>query len=425
MYNVSTDNTSIVLEASLLKILSSKDNYFHYIDLIDSKRLLSNTSLLLRDYKRYYETYSDHSTIDFGLFFSQFAQNWHIKDLSAVDIEYYKDYVFPAIENANSVETESCLIGLLKQNTLNKLLEVKDELNVTKIRDIIDEFEEKTANILKPIDNEIAKIDTVDFTELDKANGIPYFLPTLQSSLGSLVKGQFIVVSADYGAGKSAFVISQAVATLKHLAQTNDPRPILYFNSEGTTADIFGRVCSNLYSDDVPEGFEGIIKNSEKIKRKFLQSYSSEQFLVLQMLSSNVDWVQNKIKKYNPALVIIDITDTLAPEEDVTNLKKVYDRLRLLSGTYCPIIGTTQSGDTSYQDPETKEIKSKRWLNDKALYGSKTGKGGAADTIITIGKDDVNKNLRYISTPKKKRGTPCNLTCELVDIYSLYKELAW
>ncbi len=176
----------------------------------------------------------------------------------------------------------------------------------------------------------------------------------------------------------------------------------------------------------MPGGFEEIVSTREDVRKRFLKEYNAAQFMVFQIASNGLAYVKSKISKYNPALVIIDITDVLAPEEDVMNLKKIYDGLRLLSGAYCPIIGTTQSGDTSWKDKQTGETKTKKWLGDKALYGSKAGKGGAADTIITIGKDDnPNSLLRYISTPKKKRGTMVTVTCELIPEYSLYKEVSW
>lgn len=420
------NNNDITVESELLNILMVKENYVKFSPIIDKNRLLPDTQTVLKDYDRYFNHYIDHDTIDFGLFYTEFSQHYHLNSLNTDQLHYYRDYVFPSIMNATPKDVESCMINLLKNRAKEDLLShISKELNTEKLRTILDNFEDSTQNITKKIDDEVSRIDTIDFSELDKSSGIPFFLGSLQENLGSLIKGQFVVVSADYGTGKSAFVISQVASTLLHLNKTNDPRPILYFNSEGTSADIFGRVCSNLYRNEAIGGFEDIINNPNKYKEKFICQFDINKLLVFQMMFSSIEWIQNKIKYYNPALVIIDITDTLAPEEDVLTLKKVYDRLRLLSGAYCPIIGTTQSGDTSYQDKESHEIKHRKWLGDKALYGSKTGKGGAADTIITIGKDDLNKNLRYISIPKKKRGQTANITAELIDIYSLYKELAW
>jgi hypothetical protein len=130
------------------------------------------------------------------------------------------------------------------------------------------------------------------------------------------------------------------------------------------------------------------------------------------------------VRKYNPCLVIIDICDRLAPEGDVQALKTLYDDMRVLSGSTCPIIGTSQSGDTSFLDSKGQQHNQK-WLGGAQTYGSKTGKPGAADTVITIGKEDEESMLRFISTPKKKRGEPVKITCELIPKYSYFRELSF
>ena len=416
----------IALETALLKTMSCKQNFDLYINSVDQNRVLPDTKLLLADYAKYFKLFPEHETLDFGQFQTQFTQNWHNKDLDQLDIEYYRDYVFPAIQKYNNPDTEHCLLGLMHKQTAEKLSEVaNNSFDVTILRTILDDYEHKQSIITRTCDKDVFTMANVDFDILDKSNGIPYFLPSVQQGLGSLVKGQFVVVSADYGTGKTAFVLSQAVHAFKHLEKKGDVRPILYFNSEGTEGDVFARFLSNLYNSSYPSGFEEIINCREEVRKDFLSKYSADRFMVFQISNGGLSYVRAKLQKYNPALVIIDITDVLAPEEDVTSLKKVYDNLRLLSGAYCPIIGTTQAGDNSYLDKETNQIKNRKWLGDKALYGSKSGKGGAADTIITIGKDDNNPRLRYISTPKKKRGTIVNITCEIHEIYSLYTEITF
>lgn len=418
-------NLDVMPEMALLKTFTLQVNFNLYEHCVNYKRVFPQTKLLLEDYKKYYEMYPKHEEIDMSLFYTQFSQNWHI-DFDDQQMDYYKNYVFPCLNAIEIEEVESCLLGLVKKQTSQEIRDILiSEFNSNKIKDLLEQYELKESEILKIIDTEIHTIDKVDFSILDKANGIPWFLPALQNGLGSLVKGQLVVVTADYGTGKSAFVISQAAEALSYITKNKIDRPILYFNSEGTEADVFGRLCSNLYRDNIYGGFEEILQNSEIVRKDFIETYGVNSFYVIQMTNSTIGWIKNKIQKYNPALVIVDITDTLAPEESPQMLKKVYDKLRLLSGAYCPIIATTQSGNTQFQDKETGELKTRKWLTDKDLYGSKIGKGGAADTIIAIGKDDKNPKLRYISTPKKKRGIPVNLSCEIEEIYSLYRELAW
>lgn len=416
----------VAIETTLLANLQKRENYEQYIRHIDFKRVLPNTSLLLKDYHKYFELYPDRQEIVFDEFYTHFTQNWHSKDMEIADVEYYRDYVFPAITNCEEKDVEKALLGLKEKQYIETLNSYTSKgMDVTKIRQLADDYEKEISNFQNAVDKTIHTVETVDFQVLDKTNGIPWFLPTLQNGLMSITAGQFIVVVGDYGTGKSAFVISQVAHTIKHLHKKGDTNGILYINSEGVAEDVIARVLSNLYQSKVLGGFEEIVERHKEVTKKFISTFSPNLLRVVQVSDvPTFESVKEKIIKYKPSLVIIDICDKLAKEEDVLNLKKLYDNLRVLAGAECPIIGTSQSGDTSYFDQETKEVKKKKWLDDHSLYGSKTGKGGAADTIITIGKEE-GSNLRYVSVVKKKRGEPVKITCELIDKFSSYKELQW
>lgn len=406
------------IELELLQALSHKDNYKKYEPHINYKRLMEDTRIILTDYGRWFDLYKNKDQIDFGSLATHFTQDWHKKDLDDDDIDYYVKEVFPRLEENKDIDCSRTILSLHAKQTADLIADNVDDID--KVQEYVDSYKEYRQNICIQEDEEAYTIDKVDFSVLDKDKGIPWFLPSLQRGLGSLVQGQFVVVSADYGTGKSAFIISQAVKAFKHLKDSN--RPILYFNSEGTQADVFGRFLSNLYSAHIQGGFEEVFSRIDEVRDKFCETYPHNNFMVFQISVGAINKIRAKIEQYKPALVFIDICDVLAPEEDVMNLKKLYDHIRLLSGEYCPIIGTTQSGDTSYRDKEGN-TKTKKWLNEKALYGSKAGKGGAADTIITIGKDDEKPNIRYVHTPKKKRGEVVSCTCEIIDKFSLYREL--
>lgn len=428
MVKTETKPDDIRLEGSLLKAMSIRKHFDMFFDLVDIKRLLPNTSLLLKDYKKYFDTFSEHLEIDWGTFITEFAQHWHRRDLDEDDIVYYRDTVIPLISQVEVKSVDNVLAGLVDREYSEKIQELLGgELDSEKLQDLLVQYNKDKAKYITKCDEEAFCIDKVDFSVLDKVNGIPWFLPSLQKGLGSLVQGQFVVVAADYGVGKSAFVISQAVEAFKHLHKKEISKPILYFNSEGTQADVFTRFLSNLYNKFISGGFEEALCRIEEVREKFIQNFNQSNFLVFQIQQGDMSKIRQKIDMYKPSLAIIDIADVLAKEEDVQNLKKLYDGLRLLSAQSCPIIATTQSGDTSYKyfdkDTQSMVTKHRKWLTEKDLYGSKPGKGGAADTIITIGKDDDMKDVRYIHTPKKKRGAIVSVTCEIVEKFSVYKEL--
>lgn len=417
----------VKLESALLKALSNRVNYETFAQHIDLDRLLPNTALLLTDYGKYFNTF-DGADIDWGTFTTEFTQHWHSRDLDNDDIVYYRDTVIPIIEQAETEQVGSVLAGLLDRDYIERITQaISGGIDPGVLIDIVDSYTADRSRYVSDADGEAYSIDRVDFSVLDKSKGIPWCLPSLQKGLGSLVQGQFIVVAASHGTGKSAFVLSQTVEAFKHLQRVDSDRPILYFNSEGTQADVFARFLSGLYSKHVGGGFEEIYERIDEVKEKFTESFDAKNLLVFQIGQGDAAKINQKINKYNPSLVIIDIADVLAKDEDVQSLKKLYDSLRLASGRTCPIIATTQSGDTSYKFFNKEEnkmvVKNRKWLTENDLYGSKPGKGGAADTIITIGKDDDIPNVRYIHTPKIKRGQVVKATCELIDKYSSYKEI--
>lgn len=414
----------IQVETNILKAMSNRFNFETYGDSIDKKVLFPATKEVLKNYEKYFELYKEHKEVDFKLFYTEFAQSWSSDNLDSEDITYYRDYVFPSIVEADTQDVEKSLLGLMQKQTLEEInKKSKKSFDISEIEAILEEYKIKQGQIITENDDDCYTLDNIDFDVLDKSNGIPYFMPSLQKSLGSLVKGQFVVVSADTGAGKSAFAISQGVEAFKFLHNSGSDKPILYFNSEGTEADVYVRFLSNLYKEKIAGGFEKVLSNIDKVKEGHMNKYNHNNFKVFQLAGNNISYVKAKMQQYNPSLVIIDIVDALAPEESPGLLKKLYDIIRQMSNTHCPILGTTQSGDMSYFDKETGKKMYRKWLDTKDVYGAKQ-KSGAADTVIGIGQDEES-DMRYISVPKKKRGDPVKVTAELEGIYSNFKEINW
>ena len=414
----------VAIETALLKAMSQRFNFETYNDSINTKRIFPATEVVLKDYAKYFELYKEHKEVNFELFYTQFSQSWHNDDLDNEDITYYRDYVLPAIDKADKQEVETSLLGVMQKQALEEINKsAKKTFDISEIEAILDIYREKQGQIITENDDDCHTISNIDFDVLDKQNGIPYFMPSLQKSLGSLVKGQFVVVSADTGAGKSAFAIAQAVEAFKFLHNSGSDKPILYFNSEGTEADVYVRFLSNLYKDKIAGGFEQVLTNITKVKEKYMDKHNHDNFKVFQLAGNNISYVKAKMQQYDPSFVIIDIVDSLAPEESPGLLKKLYDTIRQMSNTFCPIMGTTQSGDMSFFNKDTGAKEYRKWLDTKDMYGSKQ-KAGAADTVVAIGMDP-DTDMRYISVPKKKRGDPVKLTAELEGIYSNFKEISW
>lgn len=413
----------IELESALLKSMANRYNFDNFRSCLDAKRLIPITNILLNDYQKYYEKYTDHKEIDWTIFYTDFTQVWHRKDDIGDDIEYYRETVFPLVRNATV--TNGLYVSLLERQAAQAIEKVIDEgFDQIKIDIILDRLRDSLKAYQKDIDDDIFKLDTLDLSVLDTSNGLNWFLPSLQSGLGSHMAGQFIVVAADSNAGKSAFCISQAVHVFKHLHKAKIDRPILYCTSEDTKEDLAGRFLSNLYKDKVMGGFEQIVDEWEKVNENYKKVYNPDLFIGMQIRShADMFKIRKKIDMYKPCVVIIDMLDKLSASDAIQDLTKLYQDIRGIANDGYPIIGTSQSGNTSYQDKSTGDYKHRKHLKDKDLANSKSGKQGAAYCMIMIGMDDDVPGVRYISTTKKKRGSHVSTTCVINEQFSLYTEL--
>ena len=411
----------IALEAALLKSMAIKSNYEQYYNILDTKKLIPITKSLLEDYRKYYDKHNED--INWETFYTEFSQNWHKKDLDGDDVAYYRDTVFPLI--LNSKIENGLYISLLERQASAKIEEIiANGYDQQKIDDVVTSLKDSIKIYQKDNDDDVFKLNTLDLSVLDSSHGLNWFLPSLQAGLGSHMAGQFIVVAADSGAGKSAFCISQAVHIFKHINAQGIDRPILYCTSEDTKEDLAGRFLSCLYKDKVLGGFEEIITTYEKVHAHYSKTYNDELFIGMQIRGHNDLYkIRQKIDKYNPCVVIIDMLDKLSASDAVTDLTKVYQDIRSISNDGYPIIGTSQSGNTTYQNKENGDYKHRKWLTDKDLAGSKSGKQGAAYAMVMIGMDDDVPGVRYLTTTKKKRGKHVSVTCVIDEQYSLYREL--
>lgn len=411
----------ITLEASLLKALAVKGNYDKFIDVLDKKRLITITANLLKDYKNYYDLYKED--INWSTFYTEFVHNWHKRDMDEHDLAYYRETVFPLIQN--SEVDDSVFIALLEREAANKIeaIIVKG-VDQAKISEILKDLEQKKAGYCKTADGMLRMTD-VSLDGLDNTGGITWCLPALQAGLGSIMPGQFIILSADSNVGKSGLAITQVAHTLK----LKPKKPILYFDSEHTDKELRGRILSNLYQDKVVEGFDGIWKEEARVYKHYNKEYGPDSLLTHQIRGvADINIIENYVQKYDPCLVIVDMVDIMSPSLSIQDLTPLYNRLRSLANSGYPIIGTTQAGNTSYMHKDEStgkvEYRTRKWLTDKDTAGSKGGgKQGAAYCMVMIGKDDDMPNIRYITTTKKKRGKNVNITCEYVEEYSYYKEL--
>jgi len=154
----------VTLEKALLKDFLNRETYEKYIEVVDFKRLLPNTKLLLQDYGIYYNLYPETKNIDLGVFYTHFAQDWHTKDMEQNDLEYYRDAVFPAIDSCEAMEAEKCLLGLMHKKFETQIQEIGTD--VSKLREAIEAYEAETARFSQKEVNKALKTARNDYASV-------------------------------------------------------------------------------------------------------------------------------------------------------------------------------------------------------------------------------------------------------------------
>lgn len=419
---------SVMLETALLNALAIKENYDNYNGFIERKNLLKETLTILDCYELYFNMYGDHQKIDWQLFLTQFCSNWHAQDMLQEDIKFFKEAI-SKLEIGNCQDSESAILGLINKQLADNIKKIMEKSFTSDVlREELQRYDLKRAAVSKDYDPDYIDLETIDLSTANPENGIPWGFKSLQDKLLGQVPGDLVIVNAAHGLGKSAFVFSQIVSTFRWIHKQGIDQPILFLNSEGSVAQAFGRFLSCLYRENIEGGYQEIVRNQERVKKHFVTKYNKNLLHIERSNGKGFAFIQAKIKKYNPCLVVLDMFKgafTVGKNQsDVAGLEDFAQRLRDLSAVSCPVWATVQAGDSAkYWDAEAQQKKHKKWPGSEDIYGSKTGIQGAASTIISLGMDDDRPLTRYVRTTKVKAEENAKFICELQKKYSFYKEI--
>lgn len=401
-----------MLELTLLKLFCNRDKYENYSSYIDPKSLTIEASILFQDFGQYYETFPNDAEIDLTSFTTWFYQTCH-PDMTSDMKELYRT-VFTRL-NETSVDTKPELIQEIIQS-LDK--QRYSDLLVSKIQ--TKEWDpDELVSLVEEYKGSVAAADHDDFepndpdsflTVLNKEHGLKWRLHSLQNTLGSLVPGEFGVIAAGKDTGKSAFLVSEVVNFASQLTEGT----ILWFTTEQPPKKVFTRIYGAVLQCP-PEQLSKVQSNLKQEYTNFMHG-DFNRIRIFDATAYTTSAIATKIKKYKPKLVVIDMLDHIkfkggSEKNDWRYLQQLYHAIRMLARE-CPILGTSQvdAQTSGVYGPLCKppHVPGEKWcikyIDFKMLEGSKIGKQGATDFIITIGKDDKKPNTRYIHVPTSKTG---------------------
>ena len=379
----------------LIKILLNKSMYLKYRNFIKIDTLSGELKIVIKllDFIYKNNLYNNNTEINKDFLIALLEEQYNkLKNKNMIKETINNIYnIKTTIEEENII-----LLNNLKNYYLEKIIaESINLLNTNTVEiDILDKYllEYKNYQRLFIAENNdlLVNCDIDTLLEIENDSyGYDWFCEELIEVLGKIKGGDLGLVVAVVNAGKTAFILTVAMALLKQGAK------VLHLNNEERGSKVKLRALEN-YLD--MNKFE-IYKNKE-LAQDVINNVFKDNYFLYDIPSVSIQDIKLLVRKHNPDVLIIDqawkIKVSKQDRSDLT-LTEIFRSLREIAKEYnIHILGTTQADSEAYD---------KEYLKMHNLFGSKVGVQGEMDYIIGIGKKntDVSKdNWRYITFPKNK-----------------------
>ena len=396
-----------MLDLTLLRILKHKDNYDRIVPNLPTGALDPKTTVLLSDFGSFLKK-TGHPVIKMGPFKTYFFNFLH-RGLSEDQKDFYSKLIDQCEKNVDADTTRLMANQLVELSFATDVANDAQNYNRGDDIDIIHtiglKHETARANIMTgDVASLYVSADIEDMLKEDEnLEGLRFSLECLRTGLRPLRSGDFVLICSRPDTGKTTFIASELVGMS---ASLEDGEYVTWFNNEGEG----NRIVKRLY-----QAFLGCTTEELIEKRKagtLSDEIAATNFSKIRVIDCH-DWdtlmVEQVIAEVNTKLVVFDMIDNIefkgsmrAGHDSRTDqiLEAQYQWARKLGVKYKHVVlATSQISAEVEQQADTQ-----CWPPMHALKDSKTGKQGAADLMIMIGRsaDPLCAKDRYISTPKNK-----------------------
>ncbi|KAG0163904.1 hypothetical protein DFQ30_010806 [Apophysomyces sp. BC1015] len=380
-----------------------------------------NTRTILKDFGKYFDANPGVQVIEPGLFNTYFSL-LHPK-LKPETIGVYKARFKEIGKDPEPGTEDGILERLVSVRTaakLQSLLEDFDggEADLTAVlRVITDEHE---SFFLRRKKHPKVRDRIEDILEEDENDtGFHWRLKCLNESMRPLRGGDFGIIGARVDTGKSSWLSSELThfASQVPILYSGRERTIIVFNNEGPGK----RLKHRLYNAALQKTTKELIalKQQGALYKAYVEAIGGRDLIyVFDVHDYSMSELEDIVKELDPAIVVIDMLDNVQADGSAVNggtrtdqiLEWLYQRARIWAVKYdCAVLATSQLNG---------EAEGEVFPKLSMLANSKTGKAGAADFVLMIGRSaspDL-QNSRFISLPKNKKrrdGGPQDLRREV------------
>lgn len=392
-----------------MQVLKYRKEYQRLHRTVNERAFDARTSTVVADFGKYFADFPDCNVIPLQGEFATWFVLQH-RTLTEENMAVYRQ-IFRQCAADASDEVKSFVVSkLLEANLCVMAADIADrwtrgdEVNIgSALRSIIDSYEADVERKVK-----IPFVDIGDNLFKDAVNhaGLKWRLECLNMSMRPLRAGDFGILAARPDAGKTSFIADNICFMAPQIKEYfEDPtRPIIWFNNEGPGDRIQERIVQA--SLGLPASKLVTLQKSGKLWDAYKEAIGGDMFKIRVLdVHGYKSWqIEEIIKQTNPALVVFDMIDNIKFDGEVMNggqrtdqvLEGMYQWARELAVRYKLVaLATSQI---------SAEGDGLAYPTLGMLKDSKTGKQGAVDFIITLGKKNeiMYENIRFIGLTKNK-----------------------
>lgn len=382
----------------ILSLLADKEHYERFSPFIKEHLVGKEAYTIIRDVGGWFE---NHPALTWSSFSTWFFMVKHPM-FKPEKVEYYQT-IFDKLETH---EPNEDLIEELIEHFIGKdyatkiseaalsIVEGSTEYDIESISTLLDEYNIELDKAAELDSFLVSDDDSLLLEEFERTGGLNWRLNELQEAVGNILRGDFVVVSAYVGAGKTTMLCSEAV----HMAsQIEDDEHVVWFLNEERGMRVKRRLAQSATGMSDKE----ILANPKKFLEAWKAHPARKKVKIYDRAQLQTNDMEQMLKRYKPGLIIFDQLFKChfpgkSKDNEVERIASMFNWGREIAKKYAPVITVHQADGTSV---------GQMWIEQSQLHMSRVGIQGEMDVIVTLGRDLTGKypeNIRGLYTPKNK-----------------------
>ena len=373
------------IDRDILKYMSKRDNYYELKDVVSRGLCVKESWQLLADYGEYFKQHPTVGEIDGDFKLWQRVQRhpeWKPEQATQNGV------LVDAILGASEPQRSSFMDSLYHLRAVGFYSDITQDLERGKMS--VDQAEAAARGFVrqKPDDETLTKLTLVDLAAAQRSGGFFWRLEDLNKSLGTLRKGDFVIVAKRPEVGGTSFLVSE----LTYMLEQTDGNAIL-FNNEEAPDKVYSRMVSAALGVD----YRKLLGDAAKYQAGYDKWLGKSSFDLVHDTSMTVSSLHKKLEEKPYDLIGINVLLKVGgtnKQEDHDKFQELGEECRRISQQYGPVVAIVQA------DPSAEGM---QYIPQDRIYKSKTALQGEADALIMIGTDEeIKDDTRYIHIAKNK-----------------------